>query len=212
MDATNCSMPFLSPLLSGYFPLHGKNPHLSSIQMTELIVGLMGIGFVALLLVFGVHWVLRRFGRTSIYDMRLVAEKTGRSAYRVRLRLFVIEANLAVTRREIEDAVPARRCQSLLYMSIMRQWRSHEMTLARISEIHQQWVQFTQQKRERTSAHKALLDRLTAAYRQYHLAAGGYFVPHAISQAKAQRLLARRSGLARVFSDWAGDLRRSKHL
>src|SRR5712692_9866711 len=77
---------------AGVLLLHGKNPQLSSSQVTLLIVGLLGIAIVILLALFGVNWVLRRVGRTSVYDMRLVAEKTGRSAYRARLRLFVIVA------------------------------------------------------------------------------------------------------------------------
>ena len=96
-------------LRAGTLLLHGKNPQLSSLQMTELIVGLVGIGLLALLLVLGVSWVLRRFGRTSIYDMRLVAEKTGRSAYRARLRLFVIEAGEESKQSTGDDADTFRR-------------------------------------------------------------------------------------------------------
>ena len=101
-------------LRAGTLLLHGKNPQLSSLQMTELIVGLVGIGLLALLLVLGVSWVLRRFGRTSIYDMRLVAEKTGRSAYRARLRLFVIETGEERKQSKADDADTFRQFSSLL--------------------------------------------------------------------------------------------------
>ena len=137
--------------------------------------------------------------------MRLVAEKTGRSAYRARLRLVVIDSGEESNQSTMRDAAPSWHLPSFLL-------HSSEITPARILDIYQHWRQATLHKRERTSTHKALLDRLTAAYRQYHLAAGGYFVPHALSQAKTRRVLARRSGLAHVFSGWAGDLRRSKHL
>ncbi len=80
---------------AGLLSLHGKNPHLSSSQTTLLVIGLMGIVTAILLALFMVNWLLRRFRQTSIYDMRLVAEKTGRSAYRARLRLFVITAREA---------------------------------------------------------------------------------------------------------------------
>src|SRR6266566_873456 len=49
---------------------------LSSSQMTLLVAGLLGIAIAILLALFGVNWVLCHFRRTSIYDMRLVAEKT----------------------------------------------------------------------------------------------------------------------------------------
>src|SRR5207245_10429127 len=77
---------------AGTLLLHGKNPHLSPSQLTVSIAGLVGIGILALLLLFGVSWLLRRFRQTSIYDMRLVAEKTGRRAERARLSLSIIES------------------------------------------------------------------------------------------------------------------------
>ena len=195
-------------LRAGTLLLHGKNPHLSPSQMTVSIAGLVGIGILALLLLFGVSWLLRRFRQTSIYDMRLVAEKTGRSAYRARLRLFVIESCERRDRSKMVDAGPPWRFSSFLLEILHLQ----EITLTRIVHIYQRWVQLTLQKRERAKIRRGLLDRLTAAYRQYHLAAGGYFVPHSLSQAKAQRLLVGRYGLVHVFSGWEYDLRRSPHI
>ncbi len=77
---------------AGSLLLHGKNPHLSSSQTMLLVASFIGIAIALLLGLFMINWVLRRLSHTSIYDMRLVAEKTGRSAYRARLRLFVITA------------------------------------------------------------------------------------------------------------------------
>ena len=174
-------------------------------QMTELIVGLVGIGLLALLLLLGVRWVLRRVGRTSIYDMRLVAEKTGRSAYRARLRLFVIETGEERKQSKADDADTFRQFSSLLV-------HPQEIAPTRLRDAYQHWRQAALQKRERANIHKGLLDRLTAAYRQYHLASGGYFVPHSLFQAKAQRLLVQQTGPARISSGWAYDLRRSRHV
>ncbi len=192
-------------LRAGTLLLHGKNPHLSSLQMTELIAFLVGIGLLALLLLLGVSWVLRRVGRTSIYDMRLVAEKTGRSAYRARLRLFVIETGEESKQSKADAADTFRQFSSLIVYP-------QEITPTRLRDAYQQWRQAALQKRERTNIHKGLLDRLTAAYRQYHLAAGGYFVPHALFLAKAERLLVQQTGPARIASGWAYDLRRSRHV
>ena len=158
-----------------------------------MIGGLVGIGLLALLLVLGVRWVLRRMARTSIYDMRLVAEKTGRSAYRARLRLFVIETGEESNQSNVRDAALFPTFPFLSTTSTGDHIRTHPAV------CYQHWRQATLHKRERTSTHKALLDRLTAAYRQYHLAAGGYFVPHSLSQAKAQRLLAQQIWFARIL-------------
>jgi hypothetical protein len=185
------------------FMLHGRNPQLSSLQMTELITGLVGIVLVALLILLGVRWVLRRLERTSIYDMRLVAEKTGRSAYRVRLRLFVVDEESNQNQRD--ETGPRRRFRSLII-------HRREVTLAGILNSYRRWRQGTLQRRVRTNTHKELLERLTAAYRQYHLAAGGYFVPHALSQKQARRLLVQHIGCVQPITGWTDSIRRSRHL
>jgi hypothetical protein len=192
-------------LHAGTLLLHGKNPQLTSFQMTELITGLIGVVFLALLLVLGVSWVLRRVGRTSLYDMRLVAEKTGRSAYRARLRLFVIETDEERKQSNADDAEMFRQFSSSIV-------HPPEIAPTFLRDAYQHWRQAALHKRERANIQKGLLDRLTAAYRQYHLAAGSYFVPYSISQAKAQRLLVKQAGLACFFTGWAGDLRRSRHV
>jgi hypothetical protein len=183
---------------AGTFLLHGKNPALSSSQMFEFIVGLISIGLLFLLLLIGARWTLRRFGRTSIYDMHLVAEKTGRSAYRARLCLFVIESHKESMQRQKDDAGPHRRIPSFLM-------NPEEMTFTHILSVYQHWRQATHDCRERVSTHQGLLDRLTASYRQYHLAAGGYFVPQSYSRVKARRLLEKQR-------TWTHQLQRSRHI
>ncbi len=190
---------------AGSLLLHGKNPQLSSSQVTLLVVGLLGIAIAILLVLFAVNWVLRRFRHTSIYDMRLVAEKTGRSACRTRLRLFVITAREEARGKSAGD-VPR---ESLHFSNIMR---PHELSLARIRSTFQQWQHTRRRQYEQTRAREEVLDRLTAAYRQFHTAAGGYFVPYRLSEGKARRLLLHQHGLAGVFTGWQRGLRRSRHI
>ncbi len=191
---------------AGTLLLHGQNPQLSPPHMAALIAGLVGVALLALILLCGIRWVVRHFEHIAIYDMRLVAEKTGRSAYRARLRLFVIDSAGAATSGASIQTTSSGHSRSFLLL------RLGEIIPFCVRYSYHQWRQTSLRKRERSRTHSELLDRLTAAYRQYHLAAGGYFVPHSLSLAKAHRLLARRSGLAQIFSGWAGDLRRSKHL
>jgi hypothetical protein len=190
---------------AGVLLLHGKNPQFSSSQTTLLVAGLLGIAIAILLALLGVNWVLRHFRRTSIYDMRLVAEKTGRSAYRARLRLFIIATREAASGKSAEESPGGSLHLSLIV-------RSHDLSLARIRSTYQQWQYTRRQENQQARAREEVLDRLTAAYRQYHTAAGGYFVPHRLSERKTWRLLIRRQGLARLFTGWQRDLRRSRHI
>src|SRR5258706_14321373 len=58
-----------------------------------------------------------------------------------------------------------------------------------------------------------VLDPLVAAYRQYHTASGGYFLPRRLAKAKIGSLLsARQRRLPMQRTGWSYDLRRSKHL
>ncbi len=193
---------------AGSLLLHGKNPQLSSSQVTLLVVGLLGIAIAILLVLFAVNWVLRRSRHTSIYDMRLVAEKTGRSAYRARLRLFVIAAR-EEARGTSAEAVPGG---SLHLRPISFVVRPQELSLTRIRSAYQQWQHTRRRQHEQARAREEVLDRLTAAYRQYHTAAGGYFVPHHLSERKVRRLLIHRHGLTGLFTGWQRDLRRSRHI
>ena len=165
---------------AGVLLLHGKNPQLSSSQVTLLVVGLLGIAIAILLGLLGVNWVLRRLSHTSIYDMRLVAEKTGRSAYRARLRLFVIASREASAGRSAEDMHGGSLRQRYLSLVV----RPHDLSLARIRSTFQQWQQTRRRQHEQARAREEVLDRLTAAYRQFHTAAGGYFVPYRLSEGK----------------------------
>ncbi len=193
---------------AGALLLHGRNPHLSSSQTMLLVIGLMAIATAVLLLLFMINWLLRHLRHTSIYDMRLVAEKTGRSAYRARLRLFVITAPEVAEGEVAEEGSverPPRREFSLIL-------HPQEISLTRIKRAFQHWRHSFRRQRQRIQAEVSVLERLMSAYRQYHTAAGGYFVPHRLSGREARRLLIRRTGLARFFTGWEQGLRRSRHM
>src|SRR5258708_18386607 len=92
-------------LQAGSSLLHGRMPQLSSTHLVQLAVG--GIRALVLLccLAFVVLQVRSRLGGTALYDMRLVDEKTARSAYPVRLRLFAFSTKL--------PPIPVHRIASL---------------------------------------------------------------------------------------------------
>jgi len=193
---------------AGALLLHGKNPHLSSSQTMLLVIGLISIAIALLLGLCMINWVLRRFRQTSIYDMRLVAEKTGRSAYRARLRLFVITACEAAEAEVAEEGSVEGSLRRQLSLILHPQ----ELSLALIKRTLEHWRHSFRRQRQRSQAEVSVLERLTSAYRQYHTAAGGYFVPHRLSEREARRLLIRRTGFARFFTGWERGLRRSRHM
>jgi hypothetical protein len=193
---------------AGSLLLHGKNPHLSSSQTLLLVIGLLGIATAILLGLFMINWLLRRLSHTSIYDMRLVAEKTGRSAYRARLRLFVITAREAAEAEKSEE----RPVEALQERHLSFTPNVQDLSLAHIKSVFQHWRHTLRRRHQRIQAQEEVLERLTSAYRQYHTASGGYFVPRRLSGSKARRLLMRRTGLARLFTGWERGLRQSRHM
>ncbi len=165
--------------------LRGQRPTLTPWELTLLLTGSASVAVFCLLLLLLLKRIRRRIGvgGTPIYDMRLVAEKTGRLAYRARLRIFVIGT-----------AEPGVQQQHL------------------------------------TRSQMVVLAELTAAYKQYHRASGGYFLPRHLSSGQAQRLLLRSTGgsccghfsrpplFSRLFifrgggRGWTAHLRRSPHI
>src|SRR5947207_3953037 len=89
----------------------------------------------------------------------------------------------------------------------------HHIRRVGILQACKQWCKNQKQKMRELHERKAVLDQLIAAYRQYHTAAGGYFVKRRLSAHKARRLLLQKEGrMARWFSGWASDLWRSRHI
>jgi hypothetical protein len=183
--------------------LHGRMPQLSSAHLAALAIG----GMLALVMLFCLAFVIvqirNRLGGTPLYDMRLVDEKTARSAYRVRLRLFAFSTE--------PPMMPAHRARPVaaLVQCLSRQpfsWSTLVEVYRNVCETRDRDKQLGQERDD-------VLDHLVAAYRQYHTASGGYFVSRRLSQKKARRLLLRRKGWIRSrVSGWNHDLARSSHL
>src|SRR5260370_41001748 len=77
---------------AGLSLLHGKMPQLSPAHLVALALGGMVVLGALFCLAFVVLQIRSRMAVTSIYDMRLVEEKTARPAFRVRLRLFAFSS------------------------------------------------------------------------------------------------------------------------
>ncbi len=190
-------------LLAGERLLRGQAPYLTT---TETISVLLGAGVLLLVLFGGVSLTMllvSRFGTPRIDDPRLVAEKTARPAYRVRLRLFVFAPAPRV--RRIWKRLPAWFTRRRVQPSDVRAfWRY-------LCASWQAFSQYRQISRAQQKEREALLQTLAASYRQYHLAAGGYFLPRMLSRRHVRRLLVpvARRWLRR--SGWASDLLRSTH-
>ncbi len=82
-----------------------------------------------------------------------------------------------------------------------------------LAQSYQRWREKRAQQTQATKERADVLDHLTAAYRQYHTAAGGYFVSKHLSTKKATRLLVREDGwFGRLLTGWECDLSRSRHI
>ena len=193
------------------------NGHLPSLNAWDMIP-LMGVFALVLTFIFGVRMLLGHIGlgRTRLYDMRLVAEKTGRSAYQVRLRLFVIMArNSSMSGKNAATTtgtppVPALSSPpSHSWSASLLHWIK---ALPASASVAYRWWRGTPAARQRAQVRQQVLDQLTAAYRQYHSAAGGYFVPKHLWSWRVHLLLVPRRGFARLVTGWAADLWYSRHL
>jgi hypothetical protein len=189
--------------------LRGESPHLTTAETLSLVVS----GGAALLLCLGgsflVTVLMSRLGTPRVTDPRLVAEKTARPAYRVRLRLVVFAPDV--------PPVAMRVAMQHLWrqLPIWFARRMHPADLPRLwGRLRASWqgALLCRQMRHRHAQERLALARvIAAAYRQYHLAAGGYFLPHVLSRRQVRRLLA--PGARHWFRrmGWATDVRSSTH-
>jgi hypothetical protein len=190
-------------LQAGLSLLHGKTPQLTSAHLAMLEIG----GIVALAglfcLAFVVLQIRNRLGSSPVYDMRLVDEKTARPAYRVRLRIFVLSTEA--------ETMPARHAR--LSEIVLQRFFRQPFTTSSLIDAYGSWRETAQRGKQRRQEQGDVLDHLVAAYRQYHTASGGYFVPYRLSQAKLRRLLIPcRRWLSVRRTGWNCDLHRSTHL
>ncbi len=212
----------IAPLLptwllhAGVQLLHGRLPVLTSSQETLVVLVGSALLFLFLSTLFLFSRVASRRSQDAIYDMRLVNEKTARMAYRARLRLFVIASNTGQS-AGMPPLVPAQSMLATAFRSMpypfsslfplpFFQWSAWWSSFLDVyRQRRQEWSRRTEQRQMLQN----VLSGLVAAYRQYHTAAGGYFVPRSLSHAKARRLLLpsteKRPG-------WERNVRRSRHL
>lgn len=231
-------------LQAGALLLRGQTPHLTMIQIFGVGASVGGLLLLLLGGVFVSSLVMGRLSASRIYDQRLVDEKTARSAYRVRLRLFVIAPDASFSPpplvalgckqrlyalfvhlslfsllvrtqlRRLRDSKGAKQRLRVLAGGLRVTW---EMWKQRLRAVRQGWYvqdQYVQERRACRLEREEVLQMLTASYRQYHLAAGGYFVPRHLSTRHIHTLLApaTRGWFGRMkHAGWARDLRRSTH-
>lgn len=218
--------------------LHGHAPQLTGWQIAILTGAVLGVGSVIL----GATVVITRlashfgWGQPSLYDQRLVEEKTSRSAYKARLRLYVIAPGGAQTARVLSSrfrlwsilqqdkqivwaATQAGVCAGRSVWETPRDERRRAMK-ALLSHAFQRGQTRVKSWRQECKAHAIrrqerlhLLAMLVASYRQYHLASGGYFRPQTLSSRHVRQLLHPLVSKRRWWSaGWAYDLPRSTHL
>src|SRR5258707_383784 len=89
----------------------------------------------------------------------------------------------------------------------------HPFPWSSLMDVYRDWRETASQHQRCRQEQEEVLDHLVAAYRQYHTASGGYFVPQCVPQRKARCLLVKRKGWLRSrISGWEDDLARSSHL
>jgi Type IV secretion-system coupling protein DNA-binding domain len=148
--------------------IHGQRPLLTGDQWHQ--IGLAGgvlllVILLSVVLRYGLQYILR----TPLYDQKLAAQKTLSMAYRVRIRLYVI-GSIGVLHRPF--------------------WRTTWEAL-RDRRLRDEWQVHSQEREERrvqTHHRETILSSLVAAYRQYHLARGNYFVPRHLSSWRTAKL------------------------
>ena len=175
---------------AGIQALHGQAARLTFAQESMLVWWLIGVLAAIALLFLLIDRLRRRFGRPRLYDMHLVQQKTARIAYRARLRLFVIGPGIKID-------LPAQ-------LANVRRW--HEVTKV-VHHVWQAWVA----QRGQAVQRRAVLDRLVAAYRQYHLSAGGYFVPRRLTGGTTRRLIRQPRGWWDIGAGWHRGISHSRH-
>jgi hypothetical protein len=172
-------------LQTGVSLLHGKTPPLTSTHLAMLAIGGIVVLMTLFYLAFVVLQIRDRLGTSPMYDMRLVDEKTARPAYRVRLRLFVF--SIAARSMPVQTTRPLE--------ILMRCFSPQSFTWSSLKDTYQCWRETLQRNTQNRHEQCDVLDHLVAAYRQYHTASGGYFIPRRVSQGKARRLLMGAAGM-----------------
>ena len=120
----------------------------------------------------------------------LVQQKTSHIAYRARLRLYVIG--------------PGTKIDLLPQLTSVRRW-DEIASIAR--NVWHAWGEQRAQAEQR----RDILDRLVAAYRQYHLSAGGYFVTTSLTSRQARRKVRQPRRWWHLRTGWYRGVAHSPH-
>jgi hypothetical protein len=189
--------------------LQGQMPPFTASEIAELVSVLLLLFLLAFLLS---RLVLLIQKSPPLYDMHAVGEKTRQVAYQVRLYLIAIGPVPTVStvphtsssfchgekkEHHEEKAAPPDQTPEPGRQRITRTaWTCLQWSMTTLWNVGYQcclwWRRQWQTMRLRRSAKRereALLARLVAAYRQYHQASGGYFVPHRLWSVRARRLI-----------------------
>lgn len=205
--------------------VHGKPSVLTPAQSAHLwFVGVgFGIALAGLLLL--LLWSKRHW-QAPLYDQRLAREKLTLPAYRVRLRLIVIGPRLTLENPLAMGVSPrasidrgwqagAARLPHVtaftareLFRRILGWWdREMHRGRGRAQRVWRRWCARHIQARARWD----VIEGLIAAYRQFHLATGAYFVPYRLPGWRA-RQLARAHGRRNAWwLGWRQGIRGSHH-
>jgi hypothetical protein len=185
--------------------LHGQVPQLAGLQFALFWGGLAGVFCAAVGLFILVDQIRRKLKTTRLYDMRLVSQKTTQMAYRTRLRLYAIGPAQA--------PVPTRTWRTVTFAwagwhleTLTHNWNEAALL------VKQQWNSL-RWYREEAQRRRYVIAGLIAAYRQFHLASGAFFIPKRLSSKKARLLLAPcKSEREARHLGWSHDVRRSSHF
>ncbi len=230
----------LIPSWAGPTVEHLARGEVSAVPLVHQVL-VYGVVLALLLVGIGGRWLLgllvRCFRAQPLYARRTIEHQMMQMAYRVRLRLYVIGPATSTwrshplrvgvwTHRNLLWRLAARaslpqRGWSHIHFIVKHWWR-FSWLLLRLSgsrlagflakERHWRW-DWWRMSCDKRLERKAVLARLVACYRQYHLASGNYFVPHRCSRRTACRLLTgASSGLLSGGHGWWQGVRTSRQL
>ncbi len=189
--------------------LQGQIPPFTRGEIAELVSILLLLFLLVFLLS---RLVLLVQKSPPLYDMQAVGEKTRQVAYQVRLCLITIGpvstmpkvfhspdpyCHSKTEEHHDEKKAPPDQLPESGWQRITRTaWTWLQWSMTRLWNVgrqcYQWWWRHWRAMHLRQSAKRereALLARLVAAYRQYHQASGGYFVPHRLWSVRARRLI-----------------------
>ncbi len=195
--------------------LRGHMSPLSSTQIMQLLLFAALLFLVAGGSFFLFYKIFQFFKRTPIYDMRQVAEKTSRMAYRTRLRLYAIGPKV-LERWQVEGGEDGGGAGRFYASNPAGQQRvphalypQEPQQRAAKQPVSTMWEQLRSEREQEEIREETLL-RMVAAYRQFHMANGDYFVPKKLRMKEAESLMSSEPQKSKY--GWYKGIATSKHL